>query len=132
MEEYSHPLQNDINYKYAFQEDAYRPLDARISQHALVRGVSFWFLPRGVFLVSSWGGGSTPGGGESAPGGRGSAPRGVCSRGWIPACTETDPPPPVNRIEDLCKNITLPQLRRGRKLMIDQSAGIKSLVFTMQ
>ena len=40
---------------------------------------------------------------------------GVCSQGgdWsgdgIPACTEADSPP-VNRITDTCKNITLPQL----------------------
>ena len=31
----------------------------------------------------------------------------------IPACTEADTPP-VNRITDACKNITLPQLRCGR------------------
>ena len=29
--------------------------------------------------------------------------------GGIPACTEADPP--VNRITDACKNITLPQLQ---------------------
>ena len=74
--------------------------------------------------------------GVSAPGGacsRGvvSALGGVCSRGclvsdvcsqggaclWsvkvcIPACNGADPP--VNRITDTCKNITLPQLRCGR------------------
>ena len=55
----------------------------------------------------------------SAPGGvsgpRGvSAPEGVCShrgvsgpRGGIPGCTEADPP--VNRMTERCKNITLPQ-----------------------
>ena len=49
----------------------------------------------------------------SAPGGGGSAPRGVCARGvsapWgcgIPACTEAEPPP-VNRMTDRSKNITL-------------------------
>ena len=59
------------------------------------------------------GGLSAPG--ESAPGGvcswgvccRGvSAPGGVCSwGGGIPACTEADPP--VNRMTNRCKNITL-------------------------
>ena len=36
-------------------------------------------------------------------------PRGVPSpggAGGIPACTEADPPPPVNRMTDRCKNIT--------------------------
>ena len=33
--------------------------------------------------------------------------------GCIPACTEADTPP-VNRITDPCKNITLAQLRCGR------------------
>ena len=27
---------------------------------------------------------------------------------------DADPLPPVNRITDMCKNITLPQLRHGR------------------
>ena len=48
-----------------------------------------------------------------------SASRGVCSQGvsaWgvsaprgcgVPACTEADTPPPVDRITDACKNITL-------------------------
>ena len=39
-----------------------------------------------------------------------SAPWGVCG---IPACTEADTPP-VDRITDACKNITLAQLRCGR------------------
>ena len=48
-------------------------------------------------------GGSAPGGlcllwGVSAPGGR-------CV--WYPTCTEADTPPPVDRITDACKNITL-------------------------
>ena len=60
--------------------------------------------------VCSWGV-SDPGiggvcfGGCLLPGG--SAPRG------IPACTEADPPSPVNRITYACENITLPQLRCG-------------------
>ena len=74
---------------------------------------------------ASWGGVSVPGGRGSAPRGKGlltggmSARRGVCSgrRGvsalggllpggsGIPACTEADPP--VNRITDTSKNITL-------------------------
>ena len=44
-------------------------------------------------------------GGVSATGGGGG--------GGIPACTEADPPP-VDRITDACKNITLAQLRCGR------------------
>ena len=45
----------------------------------------------------------------------------VCSRGWVSArgclpvgdvCQTT--PPPVNRMTDVCENITLPQLRCGR------------------
>ena len=77
-------------------------------------------------MLESGLGGSGPGGwGVSAPGGE-SAPRGcllggVCSGGClvpggcllrgrgggIPACTEADPLPPVNRMTDRCKNITL-------------------------
>ena len=60
--------------------------------------------------VCSWG--------VSAPGGvwcRGSA-LGVVSApgGCIPACTEADTLPPVNRITHACENITLPQIRCGR------------------
>ena len=66
--------------------------------------------------------------GGSAPGGcllpgvcprEVSAPRGwgVCSGGcllWgIPACTEADPPPPVNRITHACEDIKLPKLHCG-------------------
>ena len=53
----------------------------------------------GVFLgvgVFSWGWGVSSSGG-----------------GCIPACTEADTPP-VKRITDACRNITLPQLRCGR------------------
>ena len=46
--------------------------------------------------MSATGGGCLLPGGVSATGGVG-----------IPACTETDPP--VNRMTDRCKNITLPQ-----------------------
>ena len=55
--------------------------------------------------------GSGPGG--SAPGGSslgGSTPRGggcLLPGGGIPACNEADPLPPVNRMTDRCKNITL-------------------------
>ena len=63
--------------------------------------------PRGVCLVpggSAWSGGILPAGGVSLPGGF-SLPRGggclPCPRGGSP---ET---PPVNRITDTCKNITL-------------------------
>ena len=71
------------------------------------------------------GGGCVLPGGVSAPGGAGGVcllqegecllqggcllPGGV----GIPACTEADTPP-VNRITDACKNITLAQLRCGR------------------
>ena len=84
-------------------------------------------------------GGSLNGGGESAPGGGGvclllwggvlllggrvSAPRGgcllpggVCSRGVVVVSQHAlrQTPPPVGRITDACKNITLAQLRCGR------------------
>ena len=53
-----------------------------------------------------------PGLGGLARGG-GSAPR--VGGGGIPACTEADTlPPPLDRITDACKNITLAQLRCGR------------------
>ena len=72
--------------------------------------------PRGVcsggcllWGVCSWGGVVLPGGvcsGGCAPGGVCSCGGGVCSGGsGIPACTEADPP--VNRMTDRCKNITL-------------------------
>ena len=32
----------------------------------------------------------------------------------IPACTEADPPSPMNRSTHACENITLPQLRCGQ------------------
>ena len=42
---------------------------------------------------------------------RGVSPAGgVSLEGGLPACTEADPPPPpVNRMTNRCKNITLPQ-----------------------
>ena len=67
-----------------------------------------------IMAESASRGGSGPGGGGvSGPGG--SAPGGVClvRGGGIPACTEAEPPP-VDRITDACKNITLAQLRCGR------------------
>ena len=75
--------------KYAFQQDAYRPLVVHISQHALCRGVS---APRRV---------SARGEGVCS---RGLLPGGVCSGGsvlgggCIPACTEADTP--MNRVTD--------------------------------
>ena len=54
-----------------------------------------------------------------------SAPRDVCSKGvsalgvsalgvcGIPACTEADIPPPLDRITDACKNITLATIAAG-------------------
>ena len=56
----------------------------------LVPGVCAW--SRGVYLV--------PGGYLAGPGGSGGVPGQVL--------------PPVDRITDACKNITLPQLRCGR------------------
>ena len=90
--------------KYALQWDAYRPLVARISQHAL-RGVCY----RGGLGVSAPGGyllnvGVCSRGcllleGMSAPWGI-SAPGGVSALGRrIPACTEADTRP-MNRITD--------------------------------
>ena len=48
--------------------------------------------------------------GVSGPGGGGCLLEGGCG---IPACTGADTPP-VDRITDACKNITLAQLRCGR------------------
>ena len=62
---------------------------------------------RGVSAGGFWSGGSGPR--------RGSAPGGLLLEGvgaGIPACTEADPP--VDRITDACKNITLAQLHCGR------------------
>ena len=116
-----------LRNKNAFQWDAYHPLVDRIpactakgrglypsmhwargcvSQHALGRGVSALgvsaqggCLPGGVCLWSQRGclPRALPGRGVSASG-----PRGV----WHT--------PPVKRMTDRCKNITLPQLRCGR------------------
>ena len=52
--------------------------------------------------VSALGGGGVCSGGLSDPGGGGCLLLGVCG---IPACTEADPP--VNRITDTSKNISL-------------------------
>ena len=43
-------------------------------------------------------------------------PRPSARHAWIPPTMHAgiSPPPPVNRITDTCKNITLPQLRCGR------------------
>ena len=56
----------------------------------------------GICFPGGWGG-LLPGG-VSAPGGWCLLPGGLL-RGGIPACTEADPP--VNRMTDRCKNITL-------------------------
>ena len=68
-------------------------------------------LLRGGLVLGGRGVVSAPGGvwsrGVSALGGL-VLGRGVWSQGGgIPACTEADPPPPVNRMTDRCKNITL-------------------------
>ena len=59
-----------------------------------------------------WSGG--PAGGVSGLGVCVSGWRGVCSGGFIPACTEADTPPPPCGQTDACENITLAQLRCGR------------------
>ena len=64
--------------------------------------------PGGVCLVQ--GGGLVPGGVCLVPGGSAWSGGGVClvpGGCGIPACTEADPPPPVNRMTNRCKNITL-------------------------
>ena len=66
-----------------------------VSQHALFAGaggVNLWpgeYLPTGVYLPGGGGGVYLPGGGRYLP--------------------RYSPPPPVNRMTDRCKNITLPQ-----------------------
>ena len=74
-------------------------------------GVSAW--PRGG-LPGPGGGSLVPGGVSAWSGGGLPGTGGVLwSRGGVcPACTEADPP--VDRITDACKNITLAQLRCGR------------------
>ena len=58
--------------------------------------------PRGVYLVLG-----------GVPGPRGVPGPGGCTWSWGEDLVRY-PPPPVNRITDACKNITLPQLRCGR------------------
>ena len=71
--------------------------------------IAFQYLP----ACSAPGGGLLRGGGEClVPGGVSPPGRSPPGGGYIPACTEADPP--VNRMTDACKNITLPQLRCGR------------------
>ena len=62
--------------------------------------------PGGVYVCL--GGGGAWSGGVGVPGPWGSAPGGVPGPGGvgIPACIEAEPPP-VNRMTDRCKNITL-------------------------
>ena len=81
--------------------------------------------------MSTWWGGvsrevSTQG---VCPGGCVCARGGGVTRGWgcvggsIPACNEADIPP-VNRITDRCKNITLPQTLRAVKNMATKGVHI--------
>ena len=55
---------------------------------------------------------------SSRPGGLHQTPRDQTPLGTDPPLDQAPPrdqaPPPVNRIIDTCKNITFPQLRRGR------------------
>ena len=82
--------------------------------------------PRGVYLVPEgvWLGVSAPGG-VSVPGGRRVSGLGVSGPGsvWSGGSDQggvsqhalrQPPPPPLDRITDACKNITLAQLRCGR------------------
>ena len=84
-------------------------------------GVGAWFGEVG----GAWSQGWVPGLGDAWSGAGCLVIGSICSQGgawsqggylllgWcIPACNGTDPP--VNRITDTCKNITLPQLRCGR------------------
>ena len=82
------PISCSIQYKIAFQQDAYRPLVDRISHHALRR-----------WVVCSLGGGAVSAPGGPAPMGLsavGVSALGVVSApgGCIPACTEADNSPP--------------------------------------
>ena len=63
-------------------------------------------------MLCSRGGGAWSWGGAWSQGVPGTGGCLVLGGGGIPACTEADPP--VNRITDACKNITLPQLCCGR------------------
>ena len=125
---------NNYN-KIAFQEDAYRPLVARISQHALrwggpasssQGGLVLGMPASGLGIVYSWRGcaplvlagaclwsqGRVP---ASGHGGRGVCSGGGlclwyqegvdCSGGCISACNGTGPP--VNRMTDRCKKYYL-------------------------
>ena len=56
--------------------------------------------------VCSWGGVHGPGG-CLLPGGAWSFGGGSALGGGIPACTEADTPPPVNRMTERCKNRTV-------------------------
>ena len=65
-------------------------------------------LVGGVVVVSGLGGSAWSGGVSAWSGGCLPGPGGwSLIRGGIPACTEADPLPPVNRMTDRCKNITL-------------------------
>ena len=77
-----------------------------------------WCLPRGCLPMEE----CLPRGclprGQCLPRGgclpRGCLPRGVSAGGDICPGSVWQTPLPVNRMTDRCKNITLPQLRRGR------------------
>ena len=94
--------------KNGFQWDAYHPLDDRIPA----------CTGQGVYSSNHWVGGIYLGGELSAQGGV--CPRGgvcpgvcVCPGGCLPGVCDIHPPgseadtPPVNRMTDRCKNITL-------------------------
>ena len=88
--------------KNAFQYDAYCPLVARISQHALLQGL---YLSRGVYLPGE---GGVPAGGCTCQ--AGCTCQGVYLQ-WVYLSRRGTCPgtPPVNRMTDRCKNITLPK-----------------------
>ena len=107
--------------KYVFQYDAYRPLVARISQHALCRGC---LLPGGVCF---WGGMSASRGCVCFPGvcllPGGCLLPGEVSTSWgclfpggcIPACTEADTPHGQNSWHTLLKILPCPNFVAGGK-----------------
>ena len=111
-------ISRQIRYnKNAFQQDAYRPLVARISQHALLPGG----LPQCMLGYHPPLAPDPPpprlGTPRTRPPLRPDPPRPGTPRPHLPPAPHLPgpgTPPPMNRITDTCKNITLPQLRCGR------------------
>ena len=88
--------------KNAFQYDSYRPLVNRMLQSASRGGAGSGGVvpgPGGCLLLGGLWSRGVPGPGGVCSWGVVPGPGGVCSRGGvgIPACTEADTPPPVDR-----------------------------------